>query len=74
MILKKRNNFTCDFCGKEIAGKAYQSNHTILCLDCGDEQLTYNDDVDSYVYWEDDYGVIYDDEGADIEIFEVVVI
>lgn len=67
-------NRKCDNCDREIDGKCFISNTTYLCEECGDELLIYNDDVDSYIWEEDDKEVIYDDAGADVELFEMVII
>lgn len=61
----------CDACNTKIKGTYYKGDYdSVLCGDCGDNFLVYNDSMGALVYNEFDYDVIYDDDISDIETFE----
>lgn len=69
MVLK------CYSCNEEIKETTYfegTCSEAILCQSCGENELTWNDDIEAYIYCEDDREFFMDDELSDIETFEQV--
>lgn len=61
----------CDICSKTINNySAYMSGNTVICNDCGEDALVFNESVDGYVFQEDDHEFITDDALSDIEVFQ----
>ena len=61
----------CNDCHKETKC-GYLSETNFYCEECGNKYLIYNDQLNAYVYNEDNHLFYLDDELSDLEIFKIV--
>lgn len=60
----------CVNCGKTIEkGYYYNNEHFAYCEECGDELLIYKDELNGYIFLEDNRLFFIDEDLDDIYIF-----
>jgi RNase P subunit RPR2 len=67
----------CSHCGSLITEKdsyySAESGDTILCLECGEEQIVFSEDIQTFVHASQAQDVYLDDRISDLDIYNLIV-